>query len=403
MKKNKYQIVFKIAAFYLAAFAVNAAADPTAVEVIPIMVWQGQPVTQANISEVSALHASFPKLKIVHAINPRMLMNGSNQVAKVQAAFGSFLNEGDGIAMHISRLRDWMVFARLAPTTGKNLYGGIGDSCDELCGMDQSLSGIGKNDLATMVNTGVSEMERNGFGRPKIAVFEEGMVSETLWSTLAGEGFRFDWSGFNLELLSTRLKRFPMYAMNETARMSLGGLQGSNAFVEGRSLDHARFGIWLEGVDLQQVGEVTTAAIQLSKASGRAVKLPLFVNASTLIHHSALMRDGVTKIYEIADHSGIGVLPWSGEGNSGFDMKRLRDLSTTKELLSSLPEPAPEAVRKVAPAATVQKTEDHLKLKVETQLNIESKVSANGEEDAHRVEEYVEPVVFPSHAQVMSH
>ena len=393
----------------LASFLLTTAslADDTAfkIELIPTVVWQGQAINSAMINQVSEFHSSFPKLKIVHAINPRLLMNGANDVTKLQQSFGAMLNEDDGIAMHVSRLREWMVFARLTPTSGENLYGIVSDNCDELCGMDQSFVGIGPREFGTMITTGMTEMNRAGFGKPRIVIVEQGTLPETQWNVLAENGFKADWSGFNLDVVADRLKGFPIYAMNDSARTSVAGLNGDAANARGRSLDHMRFGVWLEAADLTKIDAVTDAAIALAKSTGRSVKLPLLVNASTLVHYGALMKNGVSHVYERVGNGHGAVVAWSGDDNSNWDVKKLGAFAVKENVAkSNSSEFSPSTVN----SASAKQMNDAPKPEISAPA-VGGQKQARVNNDANTpptdmpVVQDETPEIVPSHSREMSH
>lgn len=370
------------------------------IELIPTIVWQGQNIHSGMTSEVLAFKKSFPKLKIVHAVNPRLFMNGANEVAKIQEAFGAMMSEDDGVAMHFSRLREWMVFSRIIPTNGDNLYGVVSDHCDELCGMDQSLVGMNTHDLNTMLSTGISEMNRAGFGRPRILVAEQGLLPDNLWDVFSDNGLKVDWSGFNLDVVADRLKAFPVYASNEAIKGNISSLKGDSASSHGRSLDHIRFGVWLEGADLTKIQTVTDAAIKMAKSSGRVVRLPLFINAAAIVHYGALLKEGTSNIYEKVGNAHGTVVAWSGDDNSNWDSKRLKlnKNNNSSNIAATPKETAPEPIKATpveqpkAPALT-----SAAKGSTTPEKNPDNDIpnEATGE--------LQDPEIVPSHSREMSH
>lgn len=378
------------------------------IELIPTVVWQGQTIHSAMVRQVDEFHRAFPKLKIVHAVNPRLLMNGAKDIAKIQQYFGVMLNEEDGIAMHVSRLREWMVFSRLTPTSGENLYGIVSDSCDELCGMDQSFAGIGNRDFAAMIATGMTEMNRAGFGTPRIVIVEQGTLPETQWDVLAGSGFKADWSGFNMDIVADRLKGFPIYAMNEQARTSLAAIKSDAAVTRGRSLDHMRFGVWLEAADLGKIDAATDAAIAMAKSSGRVVKVPLLVNASTIVHSGALMTGGVSRVFEKVGNAHGLVVAWSGDDNSNWDGKKLNALAGKGTLANSAPYEQVQSTQnpEVVLNADAQAKQDPKSATADSADVAPQKQALVGGDDkpADNLPVQVEdPQVIPSHSREMSH
>lgn len=381
------------------------------IELIPTIVWQGQPIHAAMVNQVSELHRSFPNLKIVHAVNPRLFMNGTQDVAKLQQHFGSMLKEGDGVAMHISRLREWMVFARLTPTSGENLYGIVSDNCDELCGMDQSFAGINSREFGIMIATGMSEMQRAGLGTPRIAIVEQGTLPETQWNVLADNGLKVDWSGFNLDAVANRLKSFPIYAWNDQARNAISAISGDAAMGRGRSLDHLRFGVWLEAADLGKIDAITDAAIVLAKSTGRAVKVPLLVNASTLVHYEALMTSGVARVFEKVGHARGTVVAWSGDDNSNWDVKKLGALAASAPIATS---DTPANQKETQNSEVMMNTSGTAQVKEDVKSDTsEPAVEASGQKHAltttdekpvdNLPERVEDPQIVPSHAREMSH
>lgn len=382
-----------------------ARGDSFKVELIPTIVWQGQSINSGTVDEIAEFRRLNPNLKLLHAVNPRMLMNGSAEVRRIQQSFGSILGDGDGIAMHVSRLREWMVFARIAPTSGENLYGIVSDSCDELCGSDQSLIGIAPRDLSSMIATGMSEMNRAGFGKPKIVIVEQGLLPDALWSALSDAGFKDDWSGFNLQSVSDRLRNFPVYAMNESVRTSIGGLRGDAARAQGRSLDHMRFGMWLEGADLTKIDATTDAVIQMASTSGRTIKFPLLMNAATFIHYSALLKTSVAKISEKIASARGAVVAWSGDDNSGWDPIRLRASASKLPVATVQQEQSTPSTPEVRTPVLV--TEPSKKSEHDVSSADPSSVAAKpATDDAPPTldnQEAEDPQIVPSHAREMSH
>lgn len=356
-----------------------------ALEVIPVVTWQGISLSSYQIESVSRVRSELSQFNFVHFINPVYLMRGTEQSTAIRTALTAVLRESDAVGMHIAPMRDWSLYSKVKPGSGKNLYGQVQEACDNVCGLDQEMAGLSRKDIAAMLTTAMDEFRDAGLGQPKLALFEEGLVPIDVWTIARDFGIKEDWSGFHLEGAKDIMQKYPVFRQNERMATELGIERSNDDLVSGRRLDFLRFGILLDAASAEDVQKTVAAATEFAKTHKRNVTVPLLMTAHSVVHVQHLLLTATEHLKAAAAVSGIEISSWNTNSARTWDRTRL-----TKGIKVPPKSIAQPAVKVDLVETSTEERDDSLESRL---LN----------EPPTILEVPAEQPVFPSHAREMSH
>ena len=306
----------------------SLASSGAGVELVPIIVWQGDEVKPWQEVYLHDVLNAVEGFKVVHMLNPASFMGDPHQAHIAKSMIASLLRDGDGLGMHIAAKRVWLNHVGLNFDALEGLQGMFGTchslghaGADLACG--PSATSLDQSAFAKVLASGREVLHAQGFGWEELAMFDEGVVSELQWQAALGQKFEQDWSGFNLESTRERLATYPVFASNQKNGSALAAATLGHASKDGRSMDHIRFGLALDLIDKNSASEIIRSAIQLAQKSERTVMVPVMISAEVAVHYVTLLSTVIADVKSQTAAAQVPLKPWSGDGNSGWKPSEL--------------------------------------------------------------------------------
>ena len=380
-------------------------ASGPAIELVPVIVWQGEEIKEWQVAYVRDVLAASGELKFVHMIDPATLMMDAQRGNTSKSTLSNILREGDGVGMHVALWQNWLAASGSSSQIFKSLYntGTFQPNGRIETGLRASVTSLDAASFSKFIAYGRKIMGENGFGTPSIVYFDEGAIPDSHWSLTRELGLKYDWSGFHLESTQDLLGMSPLYAWNLENMAAMKTQAGENPEFNGRSLDHTRFGLVVEIMSLSSMRAVAQGAIQFARKQERSVLVPIILNGATAVHHVALTNQIMSDVRSMASEANVAVKNWSGDHNSSWDINKIRPNMAGQNLVgvsggSGMESPG---FLMQAPALIVDAQEPQF---VPSKEPTEA-VQANAPPVAVSLPEIVpaQQNLVPSHAQYMSH
>ena len=184
------------------------------IQLLLALVWEGQDLSQHNLSALAEFREQHRDLSVVHLVSPAYFTKAKADKAAVTATLRSLIQPQDQIVVLLggwkSLVAEAGVIYRQAPTFWSSAV--TPGDCAIDCGSDVPLNIYPDSDIAKILAKGLSTLAANGFERP-IGVSVQGwMASPQLYEAAVRAGLKYDLSAVAPDLLSKRLKYYPIYA-----------------------------------------------------------------------------------------------------------------------------------------------------------------------------------------------
>ena len=184
------------------------------IQLLLALVWDGQDLSEHNLSALAEFREQHRDLSIVHLVSPAYFTKTKADKAAVTATLRSLIQPQDQIVVLLGGWKSLVASAgviyRQAPTFWSSAA--TPGDCAIDCGSDVPLHIYPDADIAKILAKGLSTLAANGFERP-IGVSVQGwMASPQLHEAAVRAGLKYDLSAVAPDLLMKRLKNYPIYA-----------------------------------------------------------------------------------------------------------------------------------------------------------------------------------------------
>lgn len=308
----------------------------SAVEIVPLAVWQGKPTRPWSLGMLRDLRRKFPNLKIAHAVSPAPLVRGGDSDLAFRLKFARLVQPGDDVLLHFAPWRSLVQKAKLNFRSEPTVFGSPVnvDGCAVDCGLDLSVTAFDYADLKQMATQAKSILHSSGFGDVQAVFFDQGVIPGSLRRAFGAAGIPEDWSAVELSQLKGNMKRFPVYSWNVENASGFRTNDLSISLDDGLNIDHLRFAIQAEIGDIESASMIINKALDAAEKSSRTVRIPIVFNVEDLIHTQNLVEESIQKAMSAASQRSIVVKDWSAK-NSKWDAEAIRRGEAPSKLLAS--------------------------------------------------------------------
>lgn len=197
--------------------AAPAMASDDSLTVTVGMIWEGEPVSPANLSALNAFRNQFKSVKLVHLISPVYFTRGHKDIRSREAHFKQMremIYPGDLAGIY---LNGWKSLAEAANVPFKNSPTFWGNklnvkSCIDDCGREVLMTAYSPSDIRKILKKSRQLFNKQGFGEARLLQVAGHAASPEILAAASAEGMTHDFSAISTDHFSGRLYRFPLMA-----------------------------------------------------------------------------------------------------------------------------------------------------------------------------------------------
>lgn len=285
----------------------------TAVEIVPMAVWQGRSQSLLNATIIGDLRKAWPDSRIAHVVSAAPFARGELSESRYKNQLVASITAGDDIVLHMAPWKSLADRASVSFRFYPTLFGVkiTDEDCINDCGLELSFTAFSTSDIKDMIAVSRKFLAEHKLGSPAAVYFEEGVTSSSLQIAARQQGILQDWSGIEMSQMRASLGRFPIYQLNLDHVEQLPLRDPSADQANGLVLDHVRFGIHAEIADMESSVQLFKSAANYAKKADRLVRIPIIFNVDDLYYTQGFVREVILKAREVVTAAGVEVVPWT--------------------------------------------------------------------------------------------
>ena len=305
------------------------------IEIVPIAVWLGQFERANEVESLHEIRSLFPGIRMAHAVDAALIVRGEESRQKFQTEFSQGADPADDILMHLA---PWKSLTGVAGVPFKFEPTALGSPLSDLecaidCGLDLSFRAFTPVEAKAVITSAKKALFDSGFGDPKAAYFDEGIVDSKIRASAVEVGLTQDWSGAELTQFKDMMGKLPLFIENEHNLLEHPWQNLQEVASKGLVLDGLRYGIQAEIGDLDGALSLIKKALETAKNQARVVRIPIIFNVEDLLHTKNFVKEALTMTNKMAAQAGISVVEWRVL-NSSWDIKKIGSFVAIKSLVN---------------------------------------------------------------------
>ncbi|MBQ49006.1 MAG: hypothetical protein CMP10_16590 [Zetaproteobacteria bacterium] len=192
---------------------INVNRKSTPINLTLSSIWEGTSIRSYNINAMIEIRKSFPKIKMIHFINPAYFTKANSKHEEIIAKIKSIIRPGDEIGMHLQPWRSLTQAADVIFRPGPTYWGETLSSyqCIQDCGNDVPLTIYRESEIRSILGQSIKIFQEKSLGKPKSFSAGGWLSSEPILEAIADLGFVYDYSSISPKLLKRRIGTFPLY------------------------------------------------------------------------------------------------------------------------------------------------------------------------------------------------
>ncbi len=175
--------------------------------------WEGRELRDPNIEALAHFRKAFPAIPLTHFINPTYFLDESKTVERLQS-LQSVMQSDDEVGLYLAPMeplvREAGVILKLQPSFWG--YMDEGEICEDDCGLDVPLTVYNREEVLRIFAVAHQTMLKAGFTGLRSFAVRGWMEAPFLIPLAAAFGYQVDASPIDPELVSRKLKEFPIAA-----------------------------------------------------------------------------------------------------------------------------------------------------------------------------------------------
>lgn len=195
-------------------FAAIAAASRTQpIYFLVSVIWEGEHVHPHNIEAIKRFREQFPEVRLLHFINPSYFSRKNVDNEALRTLMNQVIRPEDEIGMHLQPWKSFTDSAKIPFRYNPTYWGYPLDKadCEVDCGKEVPLMAYPKEDIAKLMQHGLSLMEQQQFGKIKSFLAGGWLASPDIWDAMSQNNLSYDFSAVPPSLLKKRLGAFPIF------------------------------------------------------------------------------------------------------------------------------------------------------------------------------------------------
>lgn len=209
----------------------HAASFPQAIQLT--VYWEGRQLLDPNLEALERLRLTYPQVPLLHLINPSYFLGSEPTGENLQAMLRAIRPE-DEVGLYLSSIDSLLQTAKVPIRFRPTFWGNADEKkyCQNDCGLDVPLAGRSREEMLQIFVAADRALRKMGFERMQSYGVRGWIFTPFLPLIASSFGYRFDHTPLVPELVSTRLRRYPLlgwvrdlWSLAEAAKPTEAGVQ----------------------------------------------------------------------------------------------------------------------------------------------------------------------------------
>jgi hypothetical protein len=178
--------------------------------------WEGRDLHAPNVDALERLRKTYPDIPLTHFVNPVYFLDEA-KAADNFSAMQRVLGAQDEVGLYLAPMEDLVKEAGVILKLSPSFWGYMdeGELCQNDCGLDVPLTVYTREETLRLLSAAHRTLAQTGFTNLKSFMVRGWMEAPFLTRLAASFGYRFDLSPVDPELVTPKLREFPISAWVE--------------------------------------------------------------------------------------------------------------------------------------------------------------------------------------------
>lgn len=194
------------------SFSAKSFAAPT-VTVDVTVHWEGRDLLAPNVDALERMRKTYPDIPVTHFVNPVYFLDEAKATDNINAMQRVFTAQ-DEVGLYLAPVEYLVKEAGVIQKLSPSFWGYMdeGELCENDCGLDVPLTVYTREETLRILSAAHRTLVQAGFSNPQSFTVRGWMEAPFLTRLAASFGYRFDLSPVDPELVTPKLREFPLSA-----------------------------------------------------------------------------------------------------------------------------------------------------------------------------------------------